>query len=112
MIRKFEIVLAAEAAENIEQAYLWIASDDQAAGEKWYEGLIGELQGLCESPLRCPVSPETRLGLVDREIRQLLYGHGYWKYRVLFAVENQTVQILHVRHGARLYIGQEPPQNE
>lgn len=69
MPRTFEIILSAEAETNIEA--------DQAAADRWYAGLITALKSLWELPLRCPVSPESRLGLIDREIRQLLYGRSH-----------------------------------
>jgi len=70
------------------------------------------VKSLSELPLRCPVAPESRLGLVDREVRQLLYGLNYWKYRILFVVERDRVLVAHVRHGARLYLGLDPPEDE
>ncbi len=112
MARQFEVILSAEAEANIEKAYQWIAEADPAAADRWYGGLITALRGLAELPLRCPIAPESRLGLIDREIRQLLYGRGYWKYRVLFAVDTKRILILHVRHGARLYLGQDLPEEE
>jgi hypothetical protein len=45
--------------------------------------------------------------LIDREIRQLPYGRGDWKYRVGLAIEGKRVLIAHIRHDARLYLGQE-----
>lgn len=101
------VVLSAEAGGNIEEAWHWIAESDPEAADRWYDGLIAALKTLAKLPQRCPISPETRLGLIDTEIRQLLYGHGYWKYRILFAVEGNKVLIAHVRHGARLYLGQD-----
>jgi plasmid stabilization system protein ParE len=111
MAKKFEIIVSAEAEKNIEEAFRWIASDNESAARKWYGGLIEALQSLSESPLRCPVAPESTLGLIDREVRQMLYGRGYWKYRVLYVVEEPKVMVLHVRHGARLYLGQESPED-
>jgi len=112
MTRKFEVILSAEAEANIDEAYQWIAEANQSAADRWYAGLIAALKGLAELPLRCPIAPETRLGLIDREVRQLLYGRSYWKYRILFAVDARKILILHVRHGARLYLGQELPEDE
>jgi hypothetical protein len=74
---------------------------------RWGTLAAGNGRILSKLPRRCPIAPETRLGLIDREIRQLLYGRGYWKYRVLFAIEGKRVLIAHIRHGARLYLGQE-----
>lgn len=103
----FTVVLSAEAASNIEEAWHWIAGSDPEAADRWYEGLMAALKTLAKLPRRCPVAPETRLGLIPTEIRQLLYGNGYWKYRILFAIEGNKVLVAHVRHGARLYLGEE-----
>lgn len=35
------------------------------------------------------------------EIRQLIYGRRRGQYRVLFAIHEDAVEVLHVRHGAR-----------
>ena len=111
MPRIYRIVLSAEAEANIEEAFLWIAGANEAAALQWYEGLIDAMAGLSKLPLRHPVAPETRLGLVDFEIRQFLYWRSHWKYRVLYAIEKDRVVIVHVRHGARLYLGQEAPED-
>lgn len=110
MPKTYQVILSTEAEKNIEEAYLWIAGANETAAVQWYEGLIDAIKALSKLPLRHPLSPETRLGLVDFEIRQLLYGKNYWKYRVLYAAEKDRVVIAHVRHGARLYLGQEEPE--
>lgn len=107
MPKTYKVILSSEAGKNIEQAYHWIAEADPKAAKRWYNGLIGALEKLSQFPLRCPLAPESRLGLLDVEIHQLLYGSGFWKYRILFAIEGDRVLIAHVRHGARLYLGQE-----
>jgi len=112
MAKIYEIIVSAEAEKNIEDAFAWIAEANPAAAAEWYDGLVEALRGLSEMPLRCPLSPETRLGLVDRKVRQLLYGRNYWKYRILFVVEAKRVLIAHVRHGARLYLGQEETEED
>jgi plasmid stabilization system protein ParE len=109
MPKTYQVILSAEAERNIEEAFLWIAGANEAAAMQWYDGLIDAINSLSKLPLRYPLAPETRLGLVDREVRQLLYGKNYWKYRVLYAVEKDRVVIAHVRHGARLYLGQDDP---
>jgi plasmid stabilization system protein ParE len=111
MPKSYKVVISAEAERNIGEAYLWIAESDEDAADRWYEGLIEALKGLARLPLRCPIAPETRLGLLDQKIRQLLYGRNYWKYRILFSVEGDRVLIAHVRHGARLYLGQEEQED-
>lgn len=111
MPKTYEVVLSAEAERNIEEAFLWIAGANETAAVQWYDGLIAAIKALSKLPLRYPFAPETRLGLVDFEVRQLLYGKNYWKYRVLYAVEKDRVVIAHVRHGARLYLGQDESED-
>lgn len=106
MAQHYEVVISAEAEDNILAAFSWIEEINPTAAQIWYDGLIEATQSLCTLPQRCPIAPESKLGFVDREVRQLLYGSGYWKYRILFVVGKNRIEIAHVRHGARLYLGQ------
>jgi plasmid stabilization system protein ParE len=112
MPKPYTVILSAEAVKNIEEAFLWIEEADPDAARRWYEGLLNALRSLSTLPLRCPIAPEVRLGLLDRKIHQLVHGRGYWKYRILFAVEKDKVLIAHVRHGARLYLGEDSDDRE
>lgn len=47
-------------------------------------------------PKRCSLAPED--GLDGLEIRHLFHG----LYRIIFAIDGNTIVILQVRHGARL----------
>ncbi len=106
MPANFHVLLFAEAEGNIEAAYSWIAEADPDAAISWYDGLIQALSGLARFPARCQVAPETRLGFVNVEMRQLLYGRHFWTYRILFTIAGDDVQIAHIRHGARLFFGE------
>lgn len=107
-----QVSLSPEAERNIEEAFLWIAQSNEAAAENWYEDLMAAIMTLSKFPLRYPVSPESRLGLVDVEVRQMLYGKYFWKYRVLYTVRGNHVLIAHIRHGARLRLGEETSNEE
>jgi hypothetical protein len=50
-------------------------------------------------PARCPLAPENEF--FSQEIRQLLYGKGRGRYRVLFTISGNTVSVLHIRHSAQ-----------
>ena len=104
MPANFHVLLSAEAEANVEAAYSWIAEADPEAAARWYDGLIQALTGLARFPARCPVAPETRLGFVNVEMRQLLYGRHFWKYRILFTIAGDEIHIAHIRHGARLFL--------
>lgn len=106
MRKSYKVIISFEAERNIEEAFLWIAQSSERIALSWYEGIIEAIKSLKKLPLRCPVAPETELGLVDQKVHQLLYGSGHWKYRILYTVDGDEVRIAHVRHGARLLLGQ------
>lgn len=92
---KYSIILMPRAACDAEEAYKWIAQDAPDTAVQWYNRLIDTLQKLESMPNRCPVAREA--AAVRRPVRQLLFGN----YRVLFIIQGKTVQVLHIRHGAR-----------
>ena len=99
MIFRVEIT---PSAEREAQAILeWLL--DRQAGEtglRWFLNLEQAIQSLSHFPERCSLAPEN-----DRfpfEVRQLLYGRRPHVYRILFSIEQDTLYVLHVRHGRRL----------
>lgn len=89
------------------EAFMWLLSRSPERAGRWQAGLDVALGSLPEFPNRCALAPETEL--LDVEVRQLLYQ----AYRILFTVldldeDGVPVRILHVRHGARLRLGEEP----
>lgn len=93
----FKVEIALEAAKEIEEIYLYIAQDSPGDAARWYFAIHDKIQTLKELPNRCSVAFESRF--YSYEIRNLICG----SYRVLFRVKEpeQTVQILHVKHGSR-----------
>ncbi len=90
------------AAEGDAQAILeWLL--DQQAGEtglRWFLNLEQAIQSLSNFPERCPLARENER--FPFEVRQLLYGRRPHIYRILFTIEQDTVYVLHIRHGRRL----------
>lgn len=71
------------------------------AGDDWLDRAERAVDSLGHHPERCPLAPESRS--LGKPIRQLLFGTGNrGTYRLLFVVEEQSVYVLHVRHGSRL----------
>jgi plasmid stabilization system protein ParE len=106
----YRIEIASIAEAEVDQAFLWTAQQvSQEAAGRWYQGLLQAIESLAEMPRRCPLAREN--DDFSQEIRQLLYGKGRSKYRVLFTViedlENPTVRILHMRHAAQQPINTE-----
>jgi plasmid stabilization system protein ParE len=95
-VARYRIDVTEPANGEIEEIEDWIAAESPVAAERWAAGLFEVLRSLDTMPARCPLAPEDQDH--SEEIRQLIYG----RYRVLFTIRPDRVEILHVRHGARL----------
>ena len=95
---RYEVEFTEQASAEAVEAYSWIAEEAPGNALIWFEGLVKAIETLHVFPERCAIAPESEE--LGQEIRQLLYG----KYRLLFSIENLTVFVLHVRHGAREYL--------
>jgi plasmid stabilization system protein ParE len=96
----FRVELAEQAQADIAAIYDWLRSQQaEEAGERWFLALREAIASLSNFPARCPVAPENRDSPV--EVRQFLYGRKPHVYRILFTVDGDIVQVLHIRHGRR-----------
>ncbi len=91
----YRVEVTESAERDAHEAFAWIAADSPNNAQRWFDALFAAIQSLESFPTRCAVAPESEV--VGEEIRQLLFGN----YRVLFVVRDDTVFVLHVRHGAR-----------
>jgi len=103
---KYRIEISAEAKAEVRESYLWIFRDSPASAARWRKGILDAIRTLSELPQRCEIAPESRS--FHQEIRQLLYGKRPGVYRILFTVEHKVIYVLHVRHGARRFLGERP----
>ena len=103
-MRHYEVIILPSAEENISEAYEWIAERDEEAAARWYNRLIGLIPSLETFPERAPLAPESKY--FNREIREIFHGRRQHKCRILFTVTEGKVYVLHVRHGARLALGE------
>ena len=97
----FKVEITAQAETELDEAYEWIANESPEKAVEWFNALVDAIQTLQNLPKRCALAPESET--VGQEIRQLLYS----KYRILFIIRENTVSVLHVRHGARQYLPSE-----
>ena len=96
----FEVFILPSAERDIGDAYEWSAERDEAAANRWFNRLAEAMRSLETFPDRAPLAPESKFS--QREIRELFHGRRHDKYRILFTVAEREVDVLHVRHGARL----------
>jgi plasmid stabilization system protein ParE len=105
----YRIDFSSTAKSEADAAFLRFAqftNPDRA--QNWYQGLVKTIASLQEMPRRCAIAPENEF--FSQEIRQLLYGRGQSKYRILFTVLDDqtipTVRILYIRNTSQNIIGQ------
>lgn len=91
----YRIVLEPVADEELEEAYQYKAGYSYEYALTWYFDMLERIDSLKENPLRCPRAPES--DRFPEELRHLIYQ----QYRILFAVRDKTVHVLHVWHGRR-----------
>jgi toxin ParE1/3/4 len=96
----FRVELSEQAQRDVSAIYDWLRSQQAGdAGERWFRALGTAIGSLADVPARCSLAAEDRDASV--EVRQLLYGRRPHTYRILFAIEGDVVQVLHVRHARR-----------
>jgi plasmid stabilization system protein ParE len=102
---RFRIEFTDVADMEVEETFLWMLTRSPDQADQWQEGLEDAVDKLADFPRSGPLAPENDAFAI--EVRQLLYG----KYRVLYTLvdtdddgEEDTLRVLHVRHGARRYL--------
>jgi len=92
---KYKVNIPHSVIDEIECYVARIAEDSITNAIKWYQDIEQKIYTLDELPTRCPIADESQF--YDFEIRHLIFGD----YRILFRVEDKTVQILHIKHSAQ-----------
>lgn len=97
---KYQVRLTAKAEQDVNHILAWFVEQKAiSAGQRWFGQLTANVTTLETHPERCALAAEaTDLGL---EIRELLIGKRYGRYRILFQIAGRTVHILRIWHGAR-----------
>jgi plasmid stabilization system protein ParE len=93
------IILTPQAEQDIRAIYRHIRREAPEAAVRWSKGIRAHIKTLARAAERVPLAPES--DTFEEPIRQLLYGKGNrGTYRILFAVLEKTVFVLHVRHAS------------
>ena len=92
------VKITARAERDFSNLFEEISAAESATERRWYSGLRRAVLSLEKLPHRCPVTRKRG------QVRQLLYGHKPHIYLVLFRIleKQRQVDVLHIRHGARL----------
>jgi plasmid stabilization system protein ParE len=88
--------ISAQVERDVDEIFDWIASRSRVGARRWYEHyrlVVGELVRVGGN---CPTAPEAdALGLPLRE--QLFHTPRGRTYRVVFLIDDETVDVLAVR---------------
>jgi toxin ParE1/3/4 len=96
----FRVRTTAKAKRDLDEILTWLLSQEAGdTGLRWFQGLRQTIATLADSPGRCALAPEN--AAFPFEVRHLLYGRKPHVYRIIFAIEGNTVTVLHIRHGRR-----------
>jgi plasmid stabilization system protein ParE len=107
-MKRWSVIIELPAQEDIAEAHRWLAERDPEAADRWFNSLYDQIGSLEIFPERCPLAPESQFFSAD--IREAFHGRRQHKYRILFTVTEDEVHILHVRHEARLALGEAAPE--
>lgn len=97
---KWRVVVTEPAHADAALARDWIALDSVQAANAWLDGLYAAASTLAYFPRRFRRAPEQKR--FGGEVRQMLYH----SHRIIYQINGPTVSILHIRHAARLPLGE------
>ena len=98
MSKSLKVIITPEAAEDLSETWTWLVGHNPRAADEWLSGIRTVILGLGAMPESHPVAPEARE--FDTDIRRALYGKAT-RWRIYYAILDDSIRILHVRHGRR-----------
>ena len=109
-MKRWTVTVELPAQRDIAEGHLWLAEQARDAADRWFNAIYDTIGSLEIFPEHCPLAPESEFFNV--EIREIFHGRRQHKYRILFTVSRNEVHVLHVRHGARLTLGETESSEE
>lgn len=88
-----KVVISAQAEDDLSALRYWIGEDNPSRADSFLDELEAKIADLEQWLLRFPVAFQCSAGLVHRRVHR--------GYRILYVVNNDPVEVLHVHHGSR-----------
>jgi len=95
----YRVRLLPRAESDLHGLFQYLIENAPWQGAEWFNGLEEAIRSLRDYPERCRVV--SGISTAAHPVRQLLYGNKPHVYKVYFHILGETVEILHIRHGAR-----------
>lgn len=94
------IVVHAAARAAVRRNADWLRRNYSVrTADRWNDGIVAAIAGLANHPERCPEADEAaELGF---DLRGQFHGRRPHVFRILFTIDGNTVNVLHVRHAAQ-----------
>ena len=92
-MKKYRIDIKPTAENDLARRYQQIAEESPQNALNWYLQTIEAIERLDVLAERCPIAPEDLD--IQKGIRHLVIRN----YRVLYIINGDVVEVLHVRHG-------------
>jgi plasmid stabilization system protein ParE len=96
---RYRVLLTKRFARHLQEMGDYIAADNPKRAVSWIEEVEAKVMKLDYFPESHPYARENESH--DIELRQLVFGRGRDKYRVIFTVKESDVVVLDIRHAAR-----------
>ncbi len=97
---RYTVRLTAKAEADVDAALTWLRQQtSEAVVSRWFAQLSARIETLQSNPRRCGLAVEH--SDLELEIRELVFGRRLGRYRILFGISGNTVNVLRVWHAAR-----------
>ena len=93
------VVFTKRFSQHLKSICDYIALESPKNALTWLERLESKLERIGEFPEAHPLARENADHKI--ELRQMMFGKGRNKYRVIFTVKENDVVVLDIRHGTR-----------
>jgi plasmid stabilization system protein ParE len=92
----YSIRILAKAQDDVDRIYVWLYERSPRGAATWFRRFLKARESLRERPERCALAPED--AEFDYSIRELMFKTSRGRrYRILFTIVDDEVQILRVR---------------
>jgi plasmid stabilization system protein ParE len=95
----YTVHITDRAISDVDTAVARIAQQAPRNAANWHVRLLTSLQSLEYNPRTYPLAEEAQD--LKIELREMLFGKRSGVWRILFTIEGDKVNVLHVRHAAR-----------
>ena len=98
MTKPFPVILSPDAKDDLLESWAWLHDRNPKFADEWLAGIREMILGIGTMPEAHPVY--SQLDAIDRPVRQALFGRKT-RWRIYYMVNEDVIEILHVRHGRR-----------